>query len=73
MKRSGQCFRKQTDKCGRLTERYRKSLDRSRRPTGKLGNRFGELAEHLVAPNIAEKFNDTVKIDIPEGFTPKTW
>ena len=24
---------------------------------GRLGNRFGELAEHLVAPNIAEKFN----------------
>jgi flagellar biosynthesis GTPase FlhF len=24
---------------------------------GKLGNRFGELAEHLVAPNIVEKFN----------------
>jgi hypothetical protein len=24
---------------------------------GDLGNRFGELAEHLVAPNIAEKFN----------------
>jgi hypothetical protein len=22
-----------------------------------LGNRFGELAEHLVAPNIAQKFN----------------
>jgi hypothetical protein len=25
---------------------------------GKLGNRFGELAEHLVAPGIAEKFNE---------------
>jgi hypothetical protein len=24
---------------------------------GDLGNRFGELAEHLVAPNIVEKFN----------------
>jgi hypothetical protein len=24
---------------------------------GRLGNRFGELAEHLVAPNIVEKFN----------------
>ena len=23
---------------------------------GDLGNRFGELAEHLVAPNIAKKF-----------------
>ncbi|MDR0301705.1 MAG: hypothetical protein LBI04_05240 [Treponema sp.] len=25
---------------------------------GDLGNRFGELAEHLVAPNIREKFNE---------------
>jgi hypothetical protein len=24
---------------------------------GRLGNRFGELAEHLVAPNIVQKFN----------------
>jgi hypothetical protein len=24
---------------------------------GRLGNRFGELAEHLVAPNIIQKFN----------------
>jgi hypothetical protein len=24
---------------------------------GRLGNRFGELAEHLVAPNIVKKFN----------------
>ena len=28
------------------------------RQLGKLGNRFGELAEHLVSPNIAQKFND---------------
>ena len=27
------------------------------RQISKLGNRFGELAEHLVAPNITEKFN----------------
>ena len=25
---------------------------------GKLGNRFGELVEHLVAPNISKKFNE---------------
>ena len=25
---------------------------------GELGNRFGELAEHLVTPNIAEKFRE---------------
>ena len=25
---------------------------------GKLGNRFGELAEHLVSPGIMDKFNE---------------
>jgi predicted AAA+ superfamily ATPase len=29
----------------------------TQRAMGKLGNRFGELVEHLVAPNIKEKFN----------------
>jgi predicted AAA+ superfamily ATPase len=28
------------------------------RSIGELGNRFGELAEHLVAPNIAKRFNE---------------
>ena len=28
------------------------------RKIGELGNRFGELAEHLVAPGIMEKFNE---------------
>jgi hypothetical protein len=28
------------------------------RQIGDLGNRFGELAEHLVAPSIREKFNE---------------
>ena len=28
------------------------------RMIGELGNRFGELAEHLVSPNIKEKFNE---------------
>jgi len=28
------------------------------RKISKLGNRFGELVEHLVAPNIREKFNE---------------
>jgi hypothetical protein len=37
-----------------MTERY-KETDRI---IGDLGNRFGELVEHLVAPNISEKFNE---------------
>jgi hypothetical protein len=36
------------------TDRNMKELQKS---MGKLGNRFGELAEHLVIPNIVEKFN----------------
>ena len=28
------------------------------RKIGELGNRFGELAEHLVAPGIVQRFND---------------
>jgi hypothetical protein len=36
------------------TARQMKKTDES---IGKLGNRFGELAEHLVVPNIVEKFN----------------
>jgi hypothetical protein len=38
-----------------------KELDQQMKETeriiGKLGNRFGELIEHLVGPNIREKFN----------------
>ncbi|MDR0597810.1 MAG: hypothetical protein LBG14_04825 [Treponema sp.] len=36
------------------TDRQMKETDRK---IGQLGNRFGELAEHLVAPSIREKFN----------------
>ena len=36
------------------TARQMKETDRK---IGSLGNRFGELVEHLVAPNIMEKFN----------------
>ncbi|MDR3248787.1 MAG: hypothetical protein LBT39_08370 [Treponema sp.] len=32
--------------------------DRLLKSMGYLDNRFGELAEHLVAPNIIEKFNE---------------
>ncbi|MDR2618286.1 MAG: hypothetical protein LBC62_05385, partial [Treponema sp.] len=39
---------------GRLFNKNKEELDRK---MGDLGNRFGELAEHLVAPSINEKFN----------------
>ena len=37
------------------TDRQMKETDRK---IGRLGNRFGELAEHLVAPGIKDKFNE---------------
>ena len=37
------------------TARQMKETDRK---IGELGNRFGELAEHLVVPSIKEKFNE---------------
>ena len=37
--------------------RMRKSEKDFNRRVGHLDNRFGELAEHLVAPNIVKKFN----------------
>ena len=46
---------KETDRRMKETERQLKETDRI---VGDLGNRFGELAEHLVAPNIKEKFNE---------------
>jgi len=36
-------------------EKQKKEYDRI---CGKLGNRFGELIEHLVAPNLLDKFNE---------------
>lgn len=44
---------KETDRKFQETREQMKETDRI---IGKLGNRFGELAEHLVAPNIKEKF-----------------
>jgi len=35
-----------------------RQVDKTSRQMGLLNNRFGELAEHLVAPNIMEKFNE---------------
>ncbi|MCL2066315.1 MAG: NERD domain-containing protein [Treponema sp.] len=43
----------ETDKKFQETDRKMKETDRQ---ISRLGSRFGELAEHLVAPNIKEKF-----------------
>jgi hypothetical protein len=51
----------ETDRQMRETDREIQEVAQQVRETnqqiGKLGGRFGELAEHLVAPNIAQKFN----------------
>ncbi|MDR1509850.1 MAG: hypothetical protein LBS53_09450 [Synergistaceae bacterium] len=44
----------ETDRQIREVARHIKETDKQ---IGKLGNRFGELAEHLIAPNIVKKFN----------------
>ena len=59
---------KETDRQIKETSERQKETDRQIKETakqmkktdekfGKLSNRFGELAEHLVVPNIKEKFN----------------
>ena len=44
----------ETDRRMKETDRQMKETDRQ---IGRLGDRFGELAEHPVAPNIVQKFN----------------
>jgi hypothetical protein len=46
---------KETDRRMKETDRI---VKRNARQMGHLHNRFGELAEHLVAPSIARKFNE---------------
>ena len=44
------------------TDRQMKKTDRRMKETnrqiGKLGNRFGKMVEHLIVPNMTEKFNE---------------
>jgi hypothetical protein len=46
---------KETDRQMKETDRRMRELQKS---MGYLDNRFGEMAEHLVAPNIVRKFNE---------------
>jgi hypothetical protein len=52
----------ETDRRMKETDQRMKELQQQVKDTNKsmgaVTNRFGELAEHLVAPNIIEKFND---------------
>ena len=52
---------KETDRRMKETEQLMKETDRRMKETdkqlGRLGNRFGDLIEHLVVPGILDKFN----------------
>ncbi|MDR2755290.1 MAG: hypothetical protein LBC20_06250 [Planctomycetaceae bacterium] len=54
--------RKEDEESRRLSEEAARKRDRVvkqvSRSLGNLGNRFGELAEHLVAPGIADRFDE---------------
>ena len=53
---------KETDRIVKEVAERQKETDllikKTSREIGSLGNSFGELAEHLVAPGIVDKFND---------------
>jgi hypothetical protein len=53
LKETGRFIKELTAKTDR---QIREMTARTDKQIGELGNRFGELAEHLVTPNIAEKF-----------------
>jgi hypothetical protein len=50
-------FRKSQQETARQIKETDRQVKMTAESIGKLGNRFGELAEHLVVPNIMEKFN----------------
>jgi hypothetical protein len=56
---------------GRRMQETDNEIKELKKQIGKLGNRFGELVEHLVAPNIAEKFN-ALGYHF-EGYASDTW
>jgi len=45
------------EKLMEMFKKNREQMKETDRLIGNLGNRFGELAEHLVAPGIVDKFN----------------
>jgi hypothetical protein len=51
-------FDKMREEADRQMKALREQMKETDKKIGELGNRFGELAEHLVAPSIMRKFND---------------
>ena len=62
-------------------EQLKRQMEETDRKISRLGNRFGELAEHLVSPGIMEKFNklgfsltqQSMDVEIVEPGNPNTY
>ena len=50
-------YERKTEETRRFIREVSEQQKETYRKLGELGNRFGELAEHLVAPGIVDKFN----------------
>ncbi|MDR2447829.1 MAG: hypothetical protein LBD58_11190, partial [Treponema sp.] len=61
IKETGRLLKEQAEEAGRLLKEQAEEADRQmkslRVEMGRLGNRLGELVEHLVSPNLLKKFN----------------
>ncbi|MDR1174534.1 MAG: hypothetical protein LBK83_03560 [Treponema sp.] len=57
MRESDRKFQETREQMRESDRKLREQMRETDRRIGELGNRFGELAEHLVAPSIKEKFN----------------
>jgi hypothetical protein len=55
-RRIEEIFAKRDQELEKTERLIQKLTEKTDRQLGELGNRFGELAEHLVTPNITEKF-----------------
>jgi len=55
---SGRRMEEQRKENDRIMEKVALQMEETDRKIGELSNRFGELAEHLVAPAIHERFNE---------------
>ena len=57
-KQMREAFRKSRERTDAIVRDVWKKMEENDRRMGYLDNRFGELAEHLVAPGIKERFNE---------------
>jgi len=58
MKENAQEMKERADRLDRQLEESKRLIDRNGRQMGGLHRKFGKLAEHLVAPGIARRFNE---------------